>query len=330
MIWLAICLAIIGLALSAFFSGSETGFYRVPVIRLQLDTLSGDRLARRMLWLRNHPAIFVATTLIGNNLANYCTSLAMVIMAQQLWPGDAALVGELLAPMILTPFLFVYGELLPKYLFLYAPYRLLRRGIPLFLVFIPLFAPISIVLFALNRLIARVLGQPHDLVQPRLAQRELRKVLDEGHHAGILRPSQWKLARGIFAATNETVESYVIPIAKFPRAYSDMTKAAVLRTAERQATPELPIMDAKTPGKCAGCVRVIDLQLSNTPNYELQPLTVVSFDDTVIDCLLRMQAAEREIALAVDADERPLGIVTAARLRNLLFDGEQTTSPRVS
>ena len=62
-----------GLILSALFSGSEIGFYRIPRVRLRLDALEGDFIARGLLWLTNYPTLFVATTLIGNNIANYIT-----------------------------------------------------------------------------------------------------------------------------------------------------------------------------------------------------------------------------------------------------------------
>ena len=32
--------------------------------------MGGDRIARIMLWLANQPSLVVATTLVGNNLAN--------------------------------------------------------------------------------------------------------------------------------------------------------------------------------------------------------------------------------------------------------------------
>ena len=76
-----------GVALSAFFSGSETGFYRVTRVRLLLDWLAGDRLARGLLWTTNHPSVFVATALVGNNLANYIASLAVVMGTQRIYAG---------------------------------------------------------------------------------------------------------------------------------------------------------------------------------------------------------------------------------------------------
>ena len=69
MVWIFLML-VIGIFLSAFFSGSETGFYRVTRVRLVIKALRGDRVSRGLLWLTNNPALFVATTLIGNNNNN--------------------------------------------------------------------------------------------------------------------------------------------------------------------------------------------------------------------------------------------------------------------
>ena len=121
---IGIILLLFGLLLSALFSGSETGFYRAPRIRLELDAQAGRPRSRGLLWLSNHPSVFVATTLIGNNLANYMTSMAVVLLAASVVQTKSSMLGELLGPLLLTPVLFVYGELMPKQLFLAAPYRL--------------------------------------------------------------------------------------------------------------------------------------------------------------------------------------------------------------
>ena len=58
------------------------GVPRGTVERLRLfsyNYLYRDTIARGLLWLTNNPSLFVATTLIGNNAANYMTSLAIVL-----------------------------------------------------------------------------------------------------------------------------------------------------------------------------------------------------------------------------------------------------------
>ena len=202
MAWILLML-VAGVFLSAFFSGSETGFYRVTRVRLVIKALGGDRVARGLLWLTNNPALFVATTLIGNNVANYITSLAIVLSVQTVF-GESAL-AELSAPIILAPLLFVYGELLPKNLFYYAPNKLLHRCGPLFLLFTLLFLPVAALLWLLGRALQSLVGEAPERVRLRLARSELAQVLEEGHHAGVLRPSQRRLAQGLFAAANVPV-----------------------------------------------------------------------------------------------------------------------------
>ena len=102
--------------LSAFFSGMETGFYRAARVRLVLDGMSGDKVASSLLWMTNNPTLFVATTLIGNNLANYLASLA-VVLGMHLLANPAMPFADVMAAIMLAPVVFVYGELLPKKLF---------------------------------------------------------------------------------------------------------------------------------------------------------------------------------------------------------------------
>src|SRR4030042_4148185 len=97
-IWVALVLAGVGLFCSALFSGLETGFYRATRVRLVLDALGGDPISRGLVWLTNHPTLFVATVLVGNNLANYLVSLS-IVMGARIARGGAAHATELIAPL---------------------------------------------------------------------------------------------------------------------------------------------------------------------------------------------------------------------------------------
>lgn len=196
-----ICFAV-GLSLSAFFSGSETGMYRVSRIRMVLDALSGGRVARALIWLLNHPALFVATSLVGNNIANYVTSLAIVLAAAAIWPAGGA-TAELLGPLLLTPVVFVFGELLPKYLFYNAPYRLLKIAGPPFLGFTVLLLPVTAALGLLGQFLSLLTGQTPFRVQMGMARSELEQILREGHEAGLLAGTQRTLAQNVFQVGNQ-------------------------------------------------------------------------------------------------------------------------------
>jgi CBS domain containing-hemolysin-like protein len=319
MIWIALGLGAIGLGLSALFSGTETGFYRAARIRLVLDALGGDLVSRWLLWLTNHPTLFIATTLVGNNLANYLASLAIVMATHAMFSTESH-VAELCAPLLLAPVLFVYGELLPKSLFLSAPNRLLRMAGPLFLFFLPLFLPISAVLWGLNWLVGRLVAESPEKVRLTVAGRELHRALDEGHETGIIHPSQRELARGIFAVAKDPVVRFATPLAQVAKARTDMSKEQVRLLARRLHVAAVPVEEASDQRRLVGYVRVIDLGLDPSGQLgPLRPLAEIPAAATLLDSVMRLHAAQETMAQVVDASGNPIGILTADQLHTPLL-----------
>ena len=313
----AVLLLVVGLALSAFFSGSETGFYRATRVRLVLDALDGDRTARWLLWLTNNPAFFVATTLIGNNLANYMTSLGVVLLTKEL-AGDTS-AAELAATVLFSPLVFVYGELLPKSLYHDAPNLLLRRGGPLFLLFAALFAPLSIGLWGLGWVLQALLGATPLRVRRAIARKELQEVLQEGHDAGILRPAQRHLAQNLFAMGPQRVAAYSRPVPRVGIPRLGASRERTLRWAARHGAAVLPVLDRR--GRAlAGYVRVIDLCLNDKETLDdVRPLVQLAPTASPIEAIMRLQSEKEEMAQLVDSRGRTVGLVYAADLIDSLF-----------
>lgn len=319
MIWLALALGLVGLALSAFFSGSETGFYRLTRLRLAMDALGGDRIARGLSWLTDHPSLFVATTLIGNNLANYITTLAVVMGAETLWRGYVA---QFVAPLVLAPLLFVYGELLPKNLFFQAPNRLLRAGGPAFLAFAVLFAPVSALVWLFSKLLEKVAGESPQRVKLTLARNELQQVLEEGHEAGLLRRAQRQLAQGLFAVASRPITEFTTAVHRFPRVDRRASKAEILRVARRYGLAALPVEQTNGRSRLVGYVRTIDLCLQDDDEVRtIRPLLEIRDSESHIGALMQMRNRGESLARVVNARGETVGLVTAANLSEPLFRG---------
>ncbi|OHB75309.1 MAG: hypothetical protein A2W31_02555, partial [Planctomycetes bacterium RBG_16_64_10] len=265
----ALLLLIASVCCSAFFSGAETGFYRVTRVRLMLDALGGDWIGRGLLWLTNHPALFVATTLVGNNLSNSLASLAVVMWTQACF-GPASVWPELLAPAVVAPLIFIYGELMPKHVFYQAPNRLLRRCGPALLLCTGLLLPVSAVLWGLSTILERMVGRTRQPLRTVLARRELEQVLMEGHKAGILRPTQRGLTQALLAVAQRPIRQFADPAGRIPRANPQMHKADILRLARRHRLPAIPFEDPRAERPLLGYLRVVDLYLD--PTDQLPPL----------------------------------------------------------
>lgn len=310
---LAVLLFLIGLTLSAFFSGTETGLYRVSRIKLVLDGLSGSRAARGIVWLVNHPAIFVATALVGNNLANYLTSLAIVMAGASLFGSGSA--AELLGPMLVTPVVFVLGELLPKYLFFHAPYRLIHATRSLLLIAATLFAPISLVLGILGLGLQRITGQTPFPVRLAMARSELEQVLRHGQEAGILAAGQRFLAQRLLEVGNQKAISFGVPADRFAvvNAPIDVTEAR-----HRARRCNHPIVLVQRGGRIVGFLWYADL-CSAEPKLEWNPVVKARVENRHLQVLLRLYDAGSEVAVLRGERGVVKSVVTRRQLIEPLF-----------
>lgn len=310
----AVLLFLIGLSLSAFFSGSETGLYRVSRTRLVLDGLSGSRAAQGMIWLLNHPAIFVATTLVGNNIANYLTSLAVVWAVASLFGSGSS--AELLGPIMMTPVLFVFGELLPKYLFYHAPYRLLRATRPLLLLATTLLAPVSLLLGLLGSGLQKLTGQTPFRLRLAMARGELDQVLRDGHEAGILAAGQRALAQNLFDVGHRSAISFGVPSDRLAVVDQPVDPAAARQQARRH---NHPIVLVRKRGEIIGFLRYADLTIDD-PKVKLRPVIRGKTSDRHLGVLLRLYDAGSDVAVLLDEKGQMRCVVTRRQLLNPLIN----------
>lgn len=111
-VWTALLL--VGLGLSALWSGFETGLYAMSRVRLRLEARSGGgaRLLERESGRLDR---MLATILLGNNASNYVGTLALSQLL--IGTGISAGAAALLQVLILTPLLLIFAEALPKEVF---------------------------------------------------------------------------------------------------------------------------------------------------------------------------------------------------------------------
>lgn len=308
-----LAMLLVGLLLSAFFSGSETGFYRIARLRLALDARGGDPVAQGLLWLTGRPPMFVATALIGNNLANYLTSLAILLATRATLGGHV--VAEFIVPILAAPFVFVYGELLPKNLFFRAPNKLLHRAGPLFLVFFVLFWPLSVLLSGLSRLLQMILGQSPEAIRLRLAREEIHQLLDEGKEVGLLRPAQRRLAQAVSDISQQPIMRSTTPMYRLPTVFDSDSAERVQQVARRAQADSLLVTGRKSR-TILGYVAVPDLfEAGAAWNEFVRPLTQVRYTETHLATLMQLQTRGDSLAEVVDMHGHSVGIVSAAKLK---------------
>lgn len=320
MIWLSILLAVTGLMLSALFSGAETGFYRQSKVKFMLDARGGDKIALGLMYLIDRPTLFIATALVGNNLANYLVSLALVLAVDAVWAGG--LLQQLLGPLIMSPVLFVYGELLPKHVFYLAPNAMLRWvGLPL-LGFAALFTPISGLLWAASKLLERIGHTSQQGIGLTLARRELQRVFEEGHVVGVLLPTQRQMVQGLFGLANRSILPSVKPVNQFTRILTETTNALARKQMGTKSVPLMLVKESRSKPTYVGYTLAVDIALGEENEaVRVRPFIKIKENESMIGALRQMQSGGERLAMVVDAREKLRGIILADDLIEPLLRG---------
>ncbi|QDT39599.1 CNNM domain-containing protein [Stratiformator vulcanicus] len=302
----SIALFLLGLSLSAFFSGSETGFYRLSPLRVAVEAGSGDRTGRRLLWLTRHPDRFVATTLVGNNVANYLTTMAIGLFSASIFVSTSGLV-EVAATWLTSPLIFVLGELLPKTLYFRAPMHFLRPGTPLFVMFYWLFLPISLPLTSVSRLCERMARSPARQTEFVLARSRFGQYLTTGHREGLLGELQSRLLQNLVASSTQRVSSSVTPRERMYEISVETPPAEALQHAVRFALTEIPV---RTPGSLTDpntlqYVRVAEIAATEADSLKplLRPLPRVDVSQTKLLALMTLRKAEQSLGAVYEGDQ---------------------------
>jgi CBS domain containing-hemolysin-like protein len=153
-----IIIIILAIILSAFFSGMEIAFVASNKLRIELDRKQGVFGSEILKLFTNNPGQYIATMLIGNNLALVVYGL---VISKLLGPPlsavfDSELLILIVNTLISTALILFVAEFLPKTIFIISPNFFLKfLSIPT-LFFFFLFYPISKFTLAASNLFIRM------------------------------------------------------------------------------------------------------------------------------------------------------------------------------
>lgn len=105
-----ITIFIVGIILSAFFSGSEAALISIPSKRVKQLVEEDDKKSSAFKFLRDKPSELLTTILIGNNFVNIFVASLATTIAQTYLQSDALS----LSVGITTVLILIFGEIIPK------------------------------------------------------------------------------------------------------------------------------------------------------------------------------------------------------------------------
>ena len=226
------------LALSAFFSGSETALFSLSRVQARRLRQSGGRTGRAVAELLGRPRRLLITILVGNMVVNIAVASLLAVLAAGTRLGRWGVAAAIAAS---TALLVVFGEVTPKTFAVRSAERVSRAAALPLLWLGRVLWPIRIVLRGITAAVLFVLRQGHVPSAPLLTQGEFEAALEVGAEEGVIAEHEREMVEHIFEFRDLDAREVMVPRTETACVDESDTIAAALEAARASGHSRLPV-----------------------------------------------------------------------------------------
>jgi putative hemolysin len=322
------------LTLSGFFSGAEAAFLSVQRVRIHHLASTGSANAARVARLVEHPEKLLPPILLGNNLVNtaaaaLATAVALTLLDDQ---GQAILA----ATVLVTVFLLVFGETIPKTISARHAERVaLSIVLPLQWVQWVL-RPVSVLLEWISTAAARMFsgGEGRGVL---ITQEEIRTMVSLGREAGTVESGEAEMIRRVLDFGGRRVREIMTPRPEMVGVKLGATFHDFLAIYDQHYHTRFPVFEGDVD-KVVGLISVKDIMraqargsvsLDDSVTAALRPLYYAPETKLVDEVFDEMRAGGHQMAIVVDEFGGVAGLVTLKALVESIVGpvGEEGEAP---
>ena len=206
MIIAQIIILVILIALSGFFSSSETALTTVSRFKIRTMADAGDRRARMVQKVTGNTGKMLSAILIGNNIVNIsASSLATVVFMDMF--GSA---GAGIATGVMTLLVLIFGEVTPKNL---ASRRALSISLQVAGIINALMIVLTPIIFVMNHIVSGILyiAGANKPEKNSMTEEEFRTIVDVGNESGAIENGEKDYINNLFDFSDTQVKELMIP-----------------------------------------------------------------------------------------------------------------------
>lgn len=304
-------LIILLLALSAFFSGSETAYTSTSLVRLKsMDPDGKNRKVQRAISNCEQFDRLLTTLLVGNNIVNIASSTICTLLMTE-WLGETW--GTVGATLLMITVLLVVGEITPKTIAKRNPEKMAVALSGAVYTCMRLLKYITSVFLRVTQGVSRVTGSEEG--QQPITEGELSVMIDEIQQEGTLEKDESELIKSAMEFDDTSVSEICTPRV-------DMVTASITADAESLKNlfmttefSRIPVYEGNVD-KIVGTVFFKDffMRYSTKGNVRiadiLRPVKFVPKEASIDRVLRELQKAKLHVAIVLDEYGGTYGLVT--------------------
>lgn len=297
-------------ALSAFFSSSETALMSVNKIRIRELANEGDKKAIIVDNLLLDHSRLLTTILIGNNLVNVAASSIATSLAIDFFGNR----GVGIATGIVTLLVLIFGEITPKSLASKQSLKYSRMVGPVLYWMQLLLAPIITVFV---KIIDIFIGDGELISSSLLSEEEIRRFVNVSEEEGIIKRTEQKMINSIFEFDDTTVKEVMVPRIDILCIEENDSLKELVKLAIDKGHSRIPVY-GKTIDRIMGIIYVKDLlQLLMDNRIEevsiktyMRPVYFIPESKKINELLKEMKKKKVHIAIVLDEYGGTAGLIT--------------------
>ncbi len=314
--FLALGIVILCLALSAFFSGSETALTAASRARMHALESAGDERAgiiNRLLLAKER---LIGAMLIGNSIVNIGASAFTTSVLVQFFGAE----GAIYATVVMSVLIIIFAEVMPKTMAISTPDRsalLLARPVALA---VAMFGPLTLAIEAVVRTILRPFGFRIGENEAVLsATEELRGAVDLLHSEGGVEAEAHKMFGGLLDLAELEVSDIMVHRTKMRTISADLPPEEIVREILASPHTRLPLWSG-SPDNIIGVLHAKDLLRAydaaggKAVNLDVKTIALdpwfVPDTNSLQEQLKAFLAKKVHFALVVDEYGEVMGLVT--------------------
>lgn len=303
-------LLVVLIAMSAFFSSTETAFSSISKIRLKRYEEQGDPRAKTASFIADHFDDALSAILIGNNIVNIASaSIGTVLFTDMVGPE----LGPGVSTLVMTVVVLIFGEILPKTFAKENPDRMALRAARILAFLMKVLKPLVWFFVLLKTAMMKCVGSHNDL--PSVTEEELKYIIEEIEDEGVLEQHESELIQSALDFNDITVSEILTPRVDVIGVNRTATIEEVKDLFLTERFSRMPVYD-KTIDNIVGVVSSKDFFSAyiRDNHFSLEDITqdimFVPPKKLIGELLKDFQHSKDQMAVVIDQYGGTLGIIT--------------------
>ena len=295
------------LALSAYFSATETAFNSMNRTRVRAMAEKGDKDAELALKLSENYDRLLSTILVGNNIVN----IALAAIGTMIFVNIYGASGAAISTGVVTVLVLIFGEISPKSLAKDCPEKFALKSAALLRLLTVILCPLNWLFSLWKKLLNRVFRLESD---NKMSQEELLMLVDEVQQEGSIDGSEGELLKNAIEFTEREAEDILTHRVDMEAVSKDASKEDIAKVFSETKYSRLPVYDGDIDN-IIGVIHQKDFYTGNgiidrDISHIIAPAVYVLKNEKISSILKLLQRKKAHVAVVLDEYGGTCGMIT--------------------